>query len=106
MNADNTILSWCSSTNTTAIDGANIYTGSIHTDSIAANAITAEKLATDAIKSRDFEVEAGESPYSKKGTYFDLAGTGYIQSKNFAIDNNGNAYFRGNGDFTTGSIGG
>lgn len=97
----------------TVIDGGNIITGSVAADQIAANAvtadkiaanavvadkiaanaITADKIATDAIHSRDYT--PGTGIYSTEGMGINLAETGSIKSPNFAIDTEGNAYFRG-----------
>lgn len=43
--------------------------------------------------------------YTTKGTYFDLA-TGALASQNFAVDSNGNAFFKGEITATSGKIGG
>lgn len=91
-------------TGTTTINGGLITTGSITADQIAAGSITADKIATDAIKSKTYTYTSGN--FSTTGTMFNLAGTGYIRSKNFAIDTSGNAYFKGNVEATSGKIGG
>lgn len=44
--------------------------------------------------------------YSDTGTWFNLADSGFIRSKNFSIDVNGNAYFKGTLHATAGEIGG
>lgn len=44
------IASYCSANDTTKIDGANIYAGSVTAIQMAANAITAEKISVTAIK--------------------------------------------------------
>lgn len=59
---------------------------------IVDGAISADKLATDAIKSRNYSYTSGT--YSTAGTFLDLA-NGVLRSKNFAIDASGNAFLRG-----------
>lgn len=98
-----TMSQWCMENNTTFIDGASIYTGSIE----------AEKLATNAIRSHDYPHKDDEDNaiapsglFSDAGTFLNLA-DGAFYSKNFAIDENGNAYFNGSIDasqITTGTI--
>lgn len=44
--------------------------------------------------------------YSDNGTWFNLADSGFIRSKNFSIDSNGNAYFKGTLNALRGEIGG
>lgn len=78
---------------TTTINGGLIQTHSIITD----------KLATDAIKSLNYVYTSGT--YSDSGSFFDLE-KGSIISKNFAIDENGNAYFNGKIESVEGNIGG
>ena len=78
---------------TTTINGGLIQTHSIITD----------KLATDAIKSLNYVYTSGT--YSDSGSFFDLE-KGSIISKNFAIDENGNAYFNGKIESVEGKIGG
>jgi hypothetical protein len=60
--------------------------------SIKRSSITTEMLRINAIKSINYVDAVGE--YSAAGTWFDLA-RGLIKSKNFAIDENGNAFFKG-----------
>ena len=60
--------------------------------SIKRSSITTEMLRINAIKSINYVDAAGN--YSAAGTWFDLA-RGLIKSKNFAIDEDGNAYFKG-----------
>ena len=69
---------------------------------IVDGAITANKIATDAIKSQNYSYESGN--FSTSGTFFDLA-NGQIISKNLSVDANGNAYIRGKIDATSGTIG-
>lgn len=66
-------------------------------------AVTADKIATDAIKSRNYAYSSGN--FSTAGTFLDLS-TGLFRSKNFAIDSSGNAYFRGALSGATGSFSG
>ncbi len=47
--ANGKVASWCHANNTTLIDGAKIYTGSITAMQIAAGSITADKLAAGSI---------------------------------------------------------
>lgn len=65
--------------------------------------ITAECLAVDSIRSRNYT--AGSGTYSNQGTMFNLEGSGYIKSQNFAITSTGTAYFRGTINATSGTIG-
>lgn len=59
---------------------------------IVDGAISADKLATDAIKSRNYSYTSGT--YSNAGTFLDLS-NGMFRSKNFAIDASGNAFLKG-----------
>lgn len=63
--------------------------------------ITADRIATDAIKSRNYAYSSGL--YSTAGTFLDLA-NGQIISKNFSIDSSGNATFKGALSGATGSF--
>lgn len=69
---------------------------------ISRSTIAREMLVADALKSSNF-VDDANSVYSQSGTYFDLA-QGFIKSKEFAIDKDGNAYF--SGQMVAGSLGG
>lgn len=75
-----------------SISTNHLVASAITTAKIAANAITTAKLATDAIKSSNYAYSSGS--YSTAGTFLDLK-TGLFRSKNFAIDADGNAYFKG-----------
>lgn len=75
-----------------SISTNHLVASAITTAKIAANAITTAKLATDAIKSSNYVYSYGS--YSAAGTFLDLK-TGLFRSKNFAIDADGNAYFKG-----------
>lgn len=82
-------------TNTTWIDGGKIYTGSI----------TADKIATDAIKSRNYDSSGGT-----QGSFLNL-GDGSFTSPNLSWDSNGNliaknANLSGEITATNGSIAG
>ena len=66
--------------------------------------INGGNITTGVIKSSEYSYTSGNT-YSNKGTSFDLS-NGVIRSKNFAIDANGNAYFKGNITATGGTIGG
>ena len=66
---------------------------------IVDGAITANKIATDAIKSQNYSYESGN--FSTAGTFFDLA-NGQIISQNFCIDSDGNAYITGQVNATSG----
>lgn len=69
---------------------------------IVDGAITTDKLATNAIKSKNYAYSSGN--YSTAGTFLDLS-NGLIRSKNFAIDSSGNAYLKGTITATSGKIG-
>lgn len=85
-----------------SLDGTKIIAESITADRIAANTITANNLATDSIKSRNYaEKSTGET---LQGTFLNLQ-DGSIKSKNFNIDENGNARFAGDIEAVTGKIG-
>ena len=66
--------------------------------------IDGSRITTGVIKSSGYSYTSGNT-YSTAGTSFDLS-NGAIRSKNFAIDASGNAYFKGNIDATSGTIGG
>ena len=67
---------------TTTIDGACIKTGIIQSKTYVAGSIN----------------------YSTDGMQISLDGKGYIKSKNFAIDGNGDAYFKGHIEAASGEI--
>lgn len=63
--------------------------------------ITTDRLATDAVKSRNYDYSSGD--FSNAGTFLDLA-NGAITSQNFCIKNDGSAVFKGSlssGNFTS-----
>lgn len=68
---------------------------------IVDGAITTNKLATDAIKSKNYAYTSGV--YSTAGTYLDLS-NGVFRSKKFGIDSSGNAYFAGELSVKDGNI--
>lgn len=71
---------------------------------INANAITTDMLATDAIKSTNYQASSdANSPFSTQGTFFDLS-TGNIKSKNFGIQG-ANAYINGTVNASAGHFG-
>lgn len=71
---------------------------------INANAITTRMLATDAIKSTNYQASSdANSPFSAQGTFFDLS-TGNIKSKNFGIQG-ANAYINGTVNASAGHFG-
>ena len=80
----------------TVISGGNIQS----------NSITANMLATDAIKSNNYRASSNtDSHYSALGTYLDLS-NGNFYTQNFGVDNiNGKAYLNGEIIATSGRIG-
>lgn len=79
-------------TNTTWIDGGKIYT----------NSITADKIATDAIKSRNYISSGGT-----QGSFLNLS-DGSFQSPNLSWDSNGNLIAKNAniiGNLTAGTVG-
>ena len=77
---------------TTKIDGSKIYTGTVSTIQLNANSVTAEKLAVDAIKSRNYIK-------NNSGSYLSLK-DGTFDSKYFKWDETGKI------NATSGEIGG
>ena len=98
---DKVITDWCYTNSRTYINGGKIYTGTVTANQIAANAITTEKLATDAIKSKNYAYTSGN--FSTAGTFLDLS-NGVIRSKNFGLDASGNAHIKGEVDATSLSV--
>lgn len=89
----------------TTIDGGIITTGYLSADRIAGGSITADKIATDAIKSRNYISSGGT-----QGSFLNLS-DGSFKSPNLSWDSNGNliaknANLRGEINATEGSIGG
>lgn len=79
--ANTAIAAWCYNNNTTYIDGAKIYTGTITANQIASNAITAEKLnvtSLSAISSNLGSVTAGSININDR---FIVDGGGNLTSK-------------------------
>lgn len=87
---------WVSSSDNTYVDGGRIYTHSI----------TTSQLATDAIKSNNYQASPNtNSPYSATGSFLDLS-TGNFYTPNFGIDNTyGKAYLNGEIIADSGQIG-
>lgn len=90
-----------------SMDGKSITAGTITAAQIQAGAITTNKLATDAIKSTNYQ--AGTAPYSNAGTFLDLS-NGNIYSPNFGINNTNDnitdgAYIKGSIYAYNGTIG-
>lgn len=86
----NLVSNW--TTNSTWIDGGKIYTGSI----------TADKIATDAIKSRNYISSGGT-----QGSFLNL-GDGSFTSPNLSWDSNGNLIAKNAniiGNLTAGTVG-
>lgn len=86
------IAAWCDENDTTKIDGSKIYTGTVSTIQLNANSVTAEKLAVDAIKSRNYIK-------NNSGSYLSLK-DGTFDSKYFKWDETGKI------NATSGEIGG
>lgn len=92
---------WCYNNDITSINGNKIYAGTVAAIQIASEAVTADKIATDAIKSKNYLYSSGN--FSTAGTFLDLS-NGAIRSKNFAITNQGDAYFKGTINAEDGNI--
>lgn len=58
--------------------------------------VIAGSLITGVIQSSTYTEDSPSSIYSNGGMKISLDGSGYIKTKNFAIDSAGNAYFKGN----------
>ena len=89
----------------TIIDGGSIKTDTITGNQILAGSITADKIATDAIKSRNYDSSGGT-----QGSFLNL-GDGSFTSPNLSWDSNGNliaknANLSGEITATNGSIAG
>ena len=74
-------------------------------ENIVSHNISTNELATDSIKSLNYPTTAQTGKYSTAGTFLDLS-DGSIKSKSFAIDANGNAYFKGNLEAAGGTFSG
>ena len=85
------------------ITSNQIAADSITANEIAANTITTNELTSDILQSSNYSYTSGT--FSNAGTFFDLA-DGSITSRNFAIDNSGNAYFTGQINATSGTFSG
>ena len=89
------------------LHGDKIIANTIAGNKIVAHDITAVQLATDAIKSTNYQ--AGTAPYSTAGTFLDLS-NGNIYSPNFGINNTNDnipdgAYIKGSIYAYNGTIG-
>ena len=71
----------------TKIDGGIINT----------NTVNAMLIATQLLKSKNYQ-DSQDSVYSLSGLQISME-TGSMKAKNFAVDGEGNAYFKGNGEF-------
>ena len=94
---------------TTKIHGGNIATGTIDTVHLNANAVTADKIATDAITSRNYytQDENGNYTTTKSGEGMKLnLSDGTFDSENFKIDNDGDVTITGTVHAEKGNIGG
>ena len=79
------IASYCAANDTTKIDGANIYAGSVTTEQVAANAITAEKLSVISMSpSPTVHLSAKNSSITDGNLVADLSGN----NKTFKIATN------------------
>ena len=87
---------WVSSNDNTYIDGGKIY----------ANSVTTHQLATDAIKSNNYQAGPNNSPYSTFGSFLDLS-NGNFYTPNFGIQSTGTtgAFINGEIIATAGRIG-
>lgn len=116
-NAGTSVGEWCISNNKTIINGATIMTGTIGAEQVKADWVEAKHLKSKylsslsadlgeitagSLKSTDYIDKTGI--YSEKGTKIDLTNN-YIKSKNFAIDESGNAYINGTIHAIAGEIG-
>lgn len=108
---DNSIANWCYNNNKTYIDGAKIYTGTITADAIATKAIKSNKIdvdTLDAISANLGTIKAGiiqSNGYEKdtKGMRISL-NDGTLDSKNFSIDAEGNVSVSGTIYATSGTL--
>lgn len=90
----------------TRINGGVIETNSLDASTIKTDTLNALLVTANAIKSATYEDSTDtKSPYSKTGMWVQLNGTGAIKSRNFAIDKDGNAYFKGEIHALTGELG-
>lgn len=90
----------------TRINGGVIETNSLNASAIKTDTLNALLVTANAIKSATYEDSTDtKSPYSKTGMWVQLDGTGAIKSRNFAIDKDGNAYFKGEIHALTGELG-
>lgn len=80
------------------INGKTIVAHSITADQIHAGTIITDLLSTDCIQSRVYGETDGDV-YANTGMWICLEQAGFIKARNFAIDSDGNAYFKGTGSF-------
>ena len=79
-----------------AITTYHLAAGSVVAETIAANAISTEHLLSNSLKSLDKLIYEDETnTYTSSGAIIDLSKSGAISFKNFYIDEQGNAGFRG-----------
>ena len=121
--ADSVLADWCMKNNKTFIDGGKIYTGTIEATSIKSNSITALQIKANTITANELNANAIKSttynyspestlPFSTSGSFFNLS-TGEFITPVLSIfptgrnstNSNPEAYFRGNIDALSGSIG-
>ena len=121
LDADALQAQWCSDNDTTLIDGAKIYTGSITANQIAANTITGDKISgntitgdkitgntitADKITSSEITAHKFVGDYIQSDNYKESSNkatagtkifltTGEIRTKNFTVDSSGNVSVTG-----------
>ena len=79
-----------------AVTTYHLAAGSVVAETIAANAISTEHLLSNSLKSLDKLIYEDETnTYTSSGAIIDLSKSGAISFKNFYIDEQGNAGFRG-----------
>ena len=95
LTSENYASKWCSSSDSTYIDGGRIYTGSITANEIAANTITANELAAYAVKvigtnANNYAQMDSNGMVVYKGGYLSASfgGTVYLYGR----DSNGNVH--------------
>ncbi|MDD4511335.1 MAG: hypothetical protein PHY23_10585, partial [Oscillospiraceae bacterium] len=99
--ADYTIGQWCHANDVTLINGGKIYTGSVDTDQLAANAVKAGKVDADAITGREIlagsvvanhfqgtKISSNNYETGVSGMMINLA-NGAIDSPNFKLTSDG-----------------
>lgn len=99
--ADYTIGQWCHANDVTLINGGKIYTGTVDTDQLAANAVKAGKVDADAITGREIlagsvvanhfqgtKISSNNYETGASGMMINLA-NGAIDSPNFKLTSDG-----------------